>query len=103
MWDIAADDLGWKNALWAPILLLLTPVVGFGVKNFLLKRDVSEEDGDDIELRDVKGENGTEDRSGSGSGGKDREVEKEQRQSACVVVSSAVSNPIIRCEERDDV
>jgi hypothetical protein len=62
VWDIVADDVGWQSAIWAPILLLLVPIVCINVRKVMdnrrltqeLRMDMMGNIDDDIELNEIK-------------------------------------------------
>lgn len=62
VWDIVADDVGWQSAIWAPILLLLVPIICINVRKVMdnrrltqeLRMDMMGNIDDDIELNEIK-------------------------------------------------
>ena len=102
VWDVAADDLGWKAALWAPISLLLITTVLVFVSSL---RRMDQDESSDGEDNDLDRDNNIELKSrvncspsdgesryigwGGGGGGGDSSVGG----------SSMVVNPIFQSEE----
>ena len=97
VWDIVADDVGWKSAVWAPILLLLVPLVCVNVRKVMAKRqdhdntllDTMIKSNEDIELSGM-----SKDVASYNSG--DRNVEAVNGELGCLdyVEKVEVENPI---------
>jgi hypothetical protein len=96
VWDIAADDSGWRLALWAPATLLLVPVLCLWARRVLDRREregmrLSGDDSssDDIELKHRCESRATRDYKES-----DGDSDSSSHDSAV-----NVSNPILRRDE----